>query len=330
MAWENAWQQSPWLGAAPSGPQTPTVPGGPVMPGWMKTGYGMGEGRYASPINEPSKAPSTATGQIQARELAGMFGSYGAKALGKTGLDVGAAVAAGFAPSVGDIAGRALGNLASPGALTGLAGNLTAKAAGFSPPTGLMGRFAKAVNPVVGLGLGLMNPLAGLGYSFAAPYAMDALGDATNSRRDEKHRDALENAHGTFGGRAAARDFDAMAVAAGFGTLGKMATDYGYSPTDLARGMSNRDASKAMDGRNPSGSSYGGFGAMGGPVGGASAVDRGYGRSMGGYAGLGIGNPSSYGGGGNSSGGGSGGKSGGGGYGGHAGGKDGSSTGFGR
>lgn len=96
MAWENAWQQSPWLGAAPSGPQTPTVPGGPVMPGWMKTGYGMGEGRYASPINEPNKAPTTATGQIQARELAGMFGSYGAKALGKTGLDVGAAIAAGF------------------------------------------------------------------------------------------------------------------------------------------------------------------------------------------------------------------------------------------
>lgn len=296
MAWENAWQQSPWLGAAPSGPQTPTVPGGPVMPGWMKTGYGMGEGRYASPINEPNKAPTTATGQIQARELAGMFGSYGAKALGKTGLDVGAAIAAGFAPSVGDVVGRVAGNLASPGAVTGLAGNVTAKAMGFTNPTGVMGRVAHAVNPVVGLGLGLMNPLAGLGYSFAAPYAMDALGDMTNSRRDEKHRDAMEDAHGTFGGRAAARDFDAMAVAAGFGTLGKMATDYGYSPTDLARGMSNRDASKAMAGRNPSGSSYGGFGAMGGPVGGASAVDRGYGRSMGGYAGLGIGNPSSYGG----------------------------------
>ena len=60
--------------------------------------------------------------------------------------------------------------------------------------------------------------------------------------------------------------------------------------------VGNRDASKAMAGRNPSGPSYGGFGAMGGPVGGASAVDRGYGRSMGGYAGLGIGNPSSYGG----------------------------------
>jgi len=296
MAWENAWQQSPWLGAAPSGPQTPTVPGGPVMPGWMKTGYGMGEGRYASPINEPNKAPTTATGQIQARELAGMFGSYGAKALGKTGLDVGAAVAAGFAPSVGDIAGRALGNLASPGALTGLAGNLTARAAGFSPPTGLMGRVTKAINPVVGLGLGLMNPLAGLGYSFASPFVADAVGDVTDTRRDEKHRDSLEDAHGTFGGRRAARDFDSMALAAGFGTLGKMAKDYGYSPTDLTKGMSNRDASKAMAGRNPSGSSYGGFGAMGGPVGGASAVDRGYGRSMGGYAGLGIGNPSSYGG----------------------------------
>jgi hypothetical protein len=103
-----------------------------------------------------------------------------------------------------------------------------------------------------------MNPLAGLAYSALSPFAMDALGDATDSRRDEKHRDALESAHGTFGGRAAARDFDAMAAVGGFGSLGKMADAYGYGPGDLARGMSNRDASKAMAGRNPSGSSYGG------------------------------------------------------------------------
>jgi len=295
MAWENSWQQSPWLGAAPSGPQTPTVPSGPPMPGWMKEGYSLGGGRYASPANTPN-APTTATGQIQARELASMFGSVGKSALGKTALGTGAALAAGFAPSVGDVVGNLAGNLANPGTMAGLAGNVTARAAGFTNPTGMMGRAVKAISPVVGLGLGLMNPLAGLGYSFAAPFAADAIGDMTNSRRDEEHRDAMEDAHGTFGGRRAARDFDALAAVGGFGSLGKMAQDYGYGPTDLTRGMSNRDASKAMAGRNPSGSSYGGFGAMGGPVGGASAVDRGYGRSMGGYAGLGIGNPSSYGG----------------------------------
>jgi hypothetical protein len=120
---------------------------------------------------------------------------------------------------------------------------------------------------------------------------MDALGDMTDTREDEKHRDALENAHGTFGGRAAARDFDAMAKVGGFGTLGQMAHAYGYGPGDLARGMSNRDASRAMAGRNPSGSSYGGWGSAGGPVGGASAVDSSYGPSMSGFAGLGIGNP---------------------------------------
>jgi hypothetical protein len=46
---------------------------------------------------------------------------------------------------------------------------------------------------------------------------------------------------------------------------------------------------------------YGGWGNIGGPAGGARAVDPGYGPSMGGYAGLGIGNPTSYGGRGDSS-----------------------------
>lgn len=213
-----------------------------------------------------------------------MFGGYGAKALGQTGLDVGAALAAGFAPSVGDVVGRLAGNLASPGSMAGLAGSVAAKAAGFTGPTGVMGRVAQAFNPAVTIGLGLMNPLAALGYTALSPFAMDALGDATNSRRDERHRDALENAHGTFGGRTAARDFDSLAAVGGFGTLGKMAADYGYGPADLARGMSNRDASKAMAGRNPSGSSYGGWGSAGGPVDGARAVDSAYGRSMGGWA----------------------------------------------
>ena len=41
----------------------------------------------------------------------------------------------------------------------------------------------------------------------------------------------------------------------------------------------------------------GGGGSMGGSVGGARAVDSSYRPSMGGFAGLGIGNPTSYGGG---------------------------------
>jgi len=267
------------------------------MPGWMKEGYSLGGGRYASPANTPNSAPTTATGQIQARELASMFGSVGKTALGKTALGTGAALAAGFAPSVGDVVGNLASNLASPGTMAGLAGNVAAKAAGFSPPTGMVGRVAKAINPALTMGLGLMSPALGLGYAALSPFAMDALGDVTNSRKDEKHKDAMEDAHGTFGGRAAARDFGAMAQVGGFGSLESMGAAHGYGPADMARGMSNKDATAAMGGRNPMGTSYGGWGGIGGPDGGARSVDRGYGPSMGGFAGLGIGNPSSYGGG---------------------------------
>ncbi|UTF49400.1 hypothetical protein NLA06_12620 [Desulfomicrobium sp. ZS1] len=299
--WNNSWNTA-WGASPPAGTLPPAAPN---VPSWIGGGggYSLGGGPYGSQATTPNNAPTTATGRVNARELADMFSGYGAKALGGTALGTGAALAAGFSPSFGDVMGNLAGNLASPGNITGLAGNVAAKAAGFTNPTGAVGRVASAINPVVAMGLGLMSPLAGLGYSFAAPFVADALGDATDSRRDEKHRDALESAHGTFGGRAAARDFDAMATVGGFGSLGKMAQDYGYGPTDLARGMSNRDASKAMAGRNPSGSSYGGWGSMGGPVGGARSMDSAYGRSMGGFAGLGIGNPSSYGGGGGGSGG---------------------------
>lgn len=283
----------------PAGIQPAT---GPTLPAWMRINYGPGGGGYASPTTTANNAPTTATGQVKARELAGMFGQVGKSALGKTGLDVGAALAAGFTPSFGDVVDRLASNVAAPGTMAGLVGNVAAKAAGFTKPTGVMGKVAQAFNPIATMGLGLMSPLAALGYTALSPFAMDALGDMTDTRQDEKHRDAMEDAHGTFGGRAAARDFDAMAKVGGFGTLGKMADAYGYGPGDLARGMSNRDASRAMAGRNPSGSSYGGWGSMGGPVGGARAVDSSYGPSMGGFAGLGIGNPSSYGGGGGSGG----------------------------
>lgn len=325
-AWTGAWGMSP-----PAGIQPPAVPTGPKLASLFGGGgYTLGGGPYGTGATTPANAPASATGQVKSRELAGMFGGYGTKALGQTGLNVGAALAAGFAPSVGDVVGSLAGNLASPGSMAGLAGSVAAKTAGFTNPTGPMGTFARALNPALAIGLGLMSPALGLGYAALSPFGMDALGDMTNSRKDEKHKDAMEDAHGFFGGRVASRDLGAMAQVGGFGSLESMGAALGYGPADMARGMTNKDATAAMSGRNPMGTSYGGWGGVGGPDGGARAVDRGYGPSMGGWGGLGIGNPSSYGGGGNSSGGGSGGKSGGGGYGGHAGGKDGSSTGFGR
>jgi hypothetical protein len=63
-----------------------------------------------------------------------------------------------------------------------------------------MGTFARALNPALAIGLGLMSPALGLGYAALSPFGMDALGDMTNSRKDEKHKDAMEDAHGFFRG----------------------------------------------------------------------------------------------------------------------------------
>jgi hypothetical protein len=171
----------------------------------------------------------------------------------------------------------------------------------------------------------------------------DGLGDAFNARKNETLRDDIESKASSYrSGRVGYADMESYADRVGSleatvkGVVDKVnkarevagLAPIGYSPRGLSLG--------GMEVGAPGTQSYGGWGNVGGPKGGASSVDSGYGKSRGGFAGLGIGNPGSYGGKSTSSassGGGSGSSgrgTGGGGYGGHAGGKDGSSSGFGR
>ena len=231
---------------------------------------------------------------------------YAKEQLGKSAMGVLGATAAGFAPTVGQALGYTASNFANPSGVAGLAGGLVANQMGFSPPQGVIGKITQyGLNPLATMGLSMVNPALGVAYGLLSPFVADAIGDMTNSRRDERYKDAMEDSHGTFGGRSVSKDMTGFADRHGFDGMTGAYGAQGYSPADAARGMSNRDATAMGRGQSGMGysGSYGGWGAIGGPKGGVAAVDRGYGkdidkygRSMGGYAGLGIGNPSSYGG----------------------------------
>ena len=267
--------------------------------------------------------PQTPGERQAANEALGAARGYAANSLGNTALGAIGATAMGMSPSAGDIGKAAIGGLANPTGLAGLAGKVTANHMGFAGPQA--GWAQKAIsyglNPVATGLLSAINPALGLAYGFMAPFGIDIAADGLNARKDEAYKDAMEDAHGSFGGRAASKEISGFADRHGFDGLGGIGRTQGYSPADLARGMSNKDATSVAQGRSPMGysESYGGWGSVGGPMGGVEsvnrgygigginggygAIDAGYGPSMGGFAGLGIGNPSSYGGGNSSSGG---------------------------
>jgi hypothetical protein len=236
--------------------------------------------------------------------MLGTLGDYGKSVAKKTGMDVLGAYGMGFSPTIGQIAGRAATNLAAPSTVLGLAGNVIGKQMGMTKPQGIFGKVVdNVINPAATIGLSFINPALGMAYGLMSPMAADALGDITDTREDESYRDAMEESHGYFGGRDRAKDVRGMAARAGFENMAHAYGNQGYGPGSAARGMTNKDASSFARGGNPMGNTYGaragiGFSnSIGGPRGGARAVDPGYGPNMGGYAGLGIGNPSSYGGG---------------------------------
>lgn len=313
-AWGGAWGgapaatggglMGPWSTAWGMSPEAATVKAqaDPMAALRAMAGSGGGEGREVSPSAPENRGPVTAADMRDRKDILGSLGDYGTSVAKKTGMDALAAYGMGFAPTAGQIAGRAMTNMAAPGPVLGLAGNVLGKQMGMAKPQGVMGKVAKnVVSPAIGLGLGFVNPVLGMAYGLMSPMAVDALGDMTNTREDEAFRDSLEDAHGYFGGRTAAKDISGMAKAAGFENIAHAMANQGIGPMGLARGMTNKDASSVARGGNPMGNTYGagraGFtNSIGGPAGGARAVDRGYGPSMGGYAGLGIGNPSSYGG----------------------------------
>lgn len=262
------------------------------------TGYGVPGGTIGN------RGPTTPDDLASKQGIASALGGYGLSAAKNTALDAMSAYGMGFSPSVGQIAGRAVSNLAAPSAITGFVGDVIGKQMGMTAPTGVFGKVARnVISPAITGLLGMVNPALGLTYGLMGPMAMDAVGDVTNTRKDENFKDELEAKGGYFGGRVDASKIGGMIDRAGFESIAHAMANQGIGPTDLARGLSNKDASSVARGGNPMGNTYGsnrgiGFSnAVGGPIGGARAVDAAYGRSMGGFAGLGIGNPSSYGGG---------------------------------
>ena len=340
--WENALYanglMSPWANAWGAQPQTiaDTIVRKQIAPAMGVDGGGS-FGGYSTP-GDPGAAAQTsqATKDRVADSFAGSLGTVA----GKTALNVGTALALGM--PTGMIGDAIAGSVASPSNVGGVIGGALNAAMG-TQPSGFLSRAASYAAPVVGSVIG--GPVGGLMGSVSGGILGDAIGDVTNTRDRESIRDDYEGdtLSSQISGRrayadrvgieqAAARVRDAVpssmaaihAMDQAIAATRALEKSYGISPSyGLDPGASSK--------------SYGGWGNVGGPEGGARSVDRGYGPSMGGFAGLGIGNPSSYGGRTSSSSGSSGGNgpggrgsSGGGGYGGHAGGKDGSGTGFGR
>ena len=245
----------------------------------------------------------------------------------------------------GDMVGQAvLGGLMGPSSIGNVIGGGLNAALG-TQPSGFVGKTIGYAAPAIGGLLG--GPIGALAGGIFGGGLGDVVGDKMNTRDQEAVRDSYEGeglanqvrGRMAFADRLGLEKAD-LATGVSFGSLPSSVA----SLHAMDKAIANITAMERSYGITPShgltpgqsSKSYGGWGNVGGPEGGARSVDRGYGPSMGGFAGLGIGNPSSYGGkssgssssGGKSSGGGS--SSGGGGYGGHAGGKDGSSSGFGR
>lgn len=303
--WENAYSglMSPWGGAWGMQPVAESLIREQIAPLDSAPTDANGGNGYSAPTNQ-STGPQTANDARRSREVMGQLGGYAAGRLGNTAMDALGATAAGFSPSISDVVGAGVRGLMDPTGLASLGGRVAAQQMGFTGfAPGLAEKAVGVVSPTVGGLLTGLNPLAGLAYGALSPFAIDALADGLDARKDEGYKDAFESAHGNFGGRSVAKDVADMMSAAGFGSMAHGYGNQGYGPKDAARGMTNKDASSVARGGNPMGNTYGatrgvGFtNSIGGPLGGARSVSQSYGPGMGGFAGLGIGNPSSYGGG---------------------------------
>lgn len=311
QAWNNlapasglmSWASPQW-GWGTAG-QTATTPipqtGVAALQGRTEGEGGNGDG-YSAPSNQ-STGPQTPGDKQRAGEVMGQLGSYAAGKIGNTALDALGATAMGMSPSFGDVMGSVVQSVANPHGVAGLMGRVAAQQMGFDGPEAGWAKTAiNIANPVIGGLLSMANPALGIAYGLASPFGIDAIADAFDARADEGFKDAAEDAHGPFGGRDISKDISGMVGRAGFSSMGHAFGNQGLGPADVARGMTNKDASSVARGGNPMGGTYGasrgiGFSnAVGGPMGGARSVDSSYGANEGGFAGLGIGNPSSYGG----------------------------------
>ncbi|MDY0227213.1 MAG: hypothetical protein RBR38_10330 [Desulfomicrobium apsheronum] len=294
---------APW--AAQSLPVTQQIVQDQVAPAM---GMERGEGNFGG-YSVPGD-PSTATQTSQAtkdRVMSSLSGSLGRNAK-KTAATALAAYASG-AP-FGDAINATVGGLMSPGSIGGILGG-GINAALNTTPSGILGNAINWGAPVVGGLIG--GPFGALAGGMFGGVLADSIADGLDSRKEESLRDDMENKSGYFGGRTGYGDLQtygnrvAELNAKVADVVNKAARVANFTnapaPTFSPRSVSSRSMEVGMPGTQ----SYGGWGNIGGPDGGARAVDRSYGPSMGGFAGLGIGNPSSYGGGNGSAGRGSGG-----------------------
>lgn len=221
-------------------------------------------------------------------------------AIGKTALGTGAALGMGM--PTGMIGQTALGGLTSPGMIGGVLGKSIDSVLG-TTPTGFMG---KALSSTPGMGLGMaLGPMGGLLGGMFGGVVADGVMDAMDTRKREDVRDDYESQGGYFGGRMGYADrvgLEQAAAAVRGAVPNSMAAIHAMDEAIAAtRALEQKRGITPSYGMEPggfsAGKSYGGWASPGGPsVNGARAVDAAYGGNMGGFAGLGIGNPSSYGG----------------------------------
>lgn len=301
--WENAlyanglmspWQNS-WGGAAQDIVQKEVAP----ALGLKTQGENGPFSGYSTP-GDPNAAAQTsqATKDRVADSLSGSLG----KSIGRAGLNTGMGLAMGM--PTGMMGSSIAGSLASPSSIGGVLGGALNSAIG-TTPQGFMGKAIAnfGVPALAGLALG---PVGGLVGGLMGGVVADGIGDAFDVRSREDVRDDYEAQSGPVSGRMAYGDRLGLEnTAAGIrgAVPNSMAAIHAMDEAIAAtRALEQRYGINPTYGMNPGGSmqsrsTYGGWDSIGGPAGGARAVDAGYGANMGGYAGLGIGNPSSYGGG---------------------------------
>jgi hypothetical protein len=249
---------------------------------------------------DPSKAASVSQ-ETKDRVRDAVVGGLG-KNLGMSALNTAKNLAIGM--PTGFIGQSVLGSLASPGAVGGVLGSGLNAALG-TQPEGFLGKAVSrfAVPTAAGLAFG---PVGGLLAGTFGGLISDAVMDGIDARSREEVRDDYEDQAGYFGGRNAYADrvgAEKKAAKVRDALPNSMAALHAMDQAIAAtRALEQRRGITPTYGMEPGGRSaggtYGGWGSVGGPsIGGARAVDPGYGHNMGGWAGLGIGNPSSYGGG---------------------------------
>lgn len=274
-----------------------------VVPGVVASGFGdesLGKrdsvyGGLSMSSTSKGKTLGQSFGEARVGDAMSAAGKKAAMGFGLGALKTGALMGM-VAPSkmnVGSIISGALSTMNPAATALGVMGSVLGAAVGVSNKKST---YAGAV-----LGGLLGGPL---GAALGAPvgnFLSEAIQDITDIRESEQMRDTMEDAFGEISGRMATADLGQYATGA---LTNPQAFGIAQAPAALAFAESIRSQSETYaapfaqnfgyGSPTASGeSTYGGFSNIGGPMGGFGSS---YGAPMGGWGGLGIGNPSTYGG----------------------------------